>query len=285
MNEDVKNPVVSRHYRAIADEKAPDALNQAVLRKARQQSARRYSRSVLWLRPMAWAASIGLCLAVVIELNNVPGPEPSLAAPPATVPAPARSAVTDEETPDAKLSTAAAIEEPAKTEEQVANEAESGLLPNHLEQRARKTVDADGRVNLDDIAQLEKSKAGSIVGEQRRDELTAIDGPLLEEIESLARMREGDNASENPVNSPDEDTFAGAAADVQETKQVGIRAFSAATAPAMELAVSAACEPPQRETPEAWLECVEGLETDGMTNLAQREREQLREAFPDFDMP
>ena len=50
----VADPLVSQSYRESAAEITPPALDQAVLRQARREGGSRYSRSVLWLRPMAW---------------------------------------------------------------------------------------------------------------------------------------------------------------------------------------------------------------------------------------
>jgi hypothetical protein len=289
MKKDVKDPVVSQRYREIADEQAPDALNQAVLREARQQPGRRYSRSVSWLRPMAWAASIGLCLAIVVELNNVPRPEPSLEPLPASVPAPARSLLAEEEAPEQGLDATTIAIEPTTTEKRVEPDVEPdvepGLLPEQLEQRVRKSVDEDGRVTLDDLAQLEKLEAGHPGDAQRNDDFRAVDGPNLDDIETLTRMREGDSASAIPLESPDKDATADAAGGAEDARQAATGAFALRAAPAMEMAISATCEPHERKTPEAWLHCIEGLETDGMTDLAQRERELLLETFPDFELP
>ena len=68
----VADPLVSRTYRESADERTPPELDQAVLRQARANGGSRYSRSVLWLRPMAWATTIALCLAIVVEVADLP---------------------------------------------------------------------------------------------------------------------------------------------------------------------------------------------------------------------
>jgi len=68
--------VVSDTYRQLSGESAPDYLNERVLQQAASVAARpRYSRSIMWTRPLAWAATIALSLAIVLEVTRVPTPE------------------------------------------------------------------------------------------------------------------------------------------------------------------------------------------------------------------
>ncbi len=67
---------VSATYRELSREGAPDHLNEKVLQQAAEKALRpRYSRSIMWTRPLAWAATVGLCLAIVLEVTRVPVPE------------------------------------------------------------------------------------------------------------------------------------------------------------------------------------------------------------------
>jgi hypothetical protein len=62
-----------RHaYRDIASERAPNALDQAVLKRARRAVQPAYARSRAWTRPVAWAATVALCVAVVLEVAQLP---------------------------------------------------------------------------------------------------------------------------------------------------------------------------------------------------------------------
>jgi len=67
--------LVSAIYRDLANERAPRALNKSILRQATAASRMGFQRSVSWLRPMAWVATVGLCLAIVLEVTQVPPPE------------------------------------------------------------------------------------------------------------------------------------------------------------------------------------------------------------------
>lgn len=68
------DPLVTRVYREVADERVPDKLNQAVLRQAAAAGTSRYWRSISWTRPMAWVATITICVALVLEVMRVPPP-------------------------------------------------------------------------------------------------------------------------------------------------------------------------------------------------------------------
>ncbi len=67
---------VSATYRELSWEGAPNHLNEKVLQQAAERALRpRYSRSVMWTRPLAWVATVGLCLAIVLEVTRVPTAE------------------------------------------------------------------------------------------------------------------------------------------------------------------------------------------------------------------
>jgi len=70
-NED-RDRLVRDTYKALANERAPDRLNNQVLRQAADTGRSRYSLTRAWTRPVAWAATIGLSLAIVLELTRLP---------------------------------------------------------------------------------------------------------------------------------------------------------------------------------------------------------------------
>ena len=172
----IDDPLVSSAYRESAAERTPDALNQAVMRQAGEQLRTRFFRPVVWLRPMAWAATIGLSLAIVIELSTVP--QPAFEIP--------------------------VIEIPASVE----------MKP--FGPRARKTITDDGRVTLQNAGSLQKAEAA---------------------------------------------------------------------VPATSSMISMPCAGDIRDLPEPWLECIKRLKSDGLVELADSQREQLQQAFPDFKLP
>jgi len=66
------DPQVSAHYQSLADEKTPPELDRAVMRQATRalQAATRSGAFGAWVRPVAFAATVGLSLAIVVELSD-----------------------------------------------------------------------------------------------------------------------------------------------------------------------------------------------------------------------
>lgn len=67
--------VVTEAYRNTQDARAPDALNRTILDQAARAARPRYSRIRLWTRPMAWAATVMLSVAIVMQLTQTPVPD------------------------------------------------------------------------------------------------------------------------------------------------------------------------------------------------------------------
>jgi hypothetical protein len=67
--------LVTETYRELGVEKAPEHLNQSILRMASGGAKQGGARNLLfaaWMKPLAWAATIGLSLAIVLELTQLP---------------------------------------------------------------------------------------------------------------------------------------------------------------------------------------------------------------------
>ena len=75
------DPRVSAAYREMANERSPEHLDHIVLNAARAAAKPRWNTAVAWLRPAAWVATIGLCLAIVVEIALLPEPETADSAP------------------------------------------------------------------------------------------------------------------------------------------------------------------------------------------------------------
>jgi hypothetical protein len=75
--------LVSDAYREMASERAPEHLNQAILRQAaagRTPAFLGRFSSAAWMKPLAWTVTIALSLAIVLELSEiqtVTAPEPA----------------------------------------------------------------------------------------------------------------------------------------------------------------------------------------------------------------
>ena len=69
--ENGNDPRVSEEYRAIAKETTPPELDSKVLSMAANDVRPRVGLARAWFRPLAWAATIGLSLAFVLELSQL----------------------------------------------------------------------------------------------------------------------------------------------------------------------------------------------------------------------
>jgi len=67
-----EDQLVTDTYRELANERVPERLNEKILRLAANDIRTRYGIAGAWMRPVAWAATIGLCLAIVLELTRLP---------------------------------------------------------------------------------------------------------------------------------------------------------------------------------------------------------------------
>ncbi|NIA26436.1 MAG: hypothetical protein GWP02_00130 [Desulfobulbaceae bacterium] len=83
--------LVTRTYKEVASEPAPEHLDKAVLKQAADAARPRYLKSISWTRPMAWAATIILCVGLVLEITKEPPPptRAETASPPGRIEAPA----------------------------------------------------------------------------------------------------------------------------------------------------------------------------------------------------
>jgi hypothetical protein len=80
---------VSDAYRDIAKEASPANLDDKVMAMARQEARTRYGLARAWIRPVAWAATIGLSFAFILEMTYFDDEAPAIdAGMPAVVAAP-----------------------------------------------------------------------------------------------------------------------------------------------------------------------------------------------------
>ncbi len=82
MTEDARNKELTEAYRDLATESTSADLDDKVLQMAARETRSRYGIARAWVRPVAWAATIGLSLAIVLEVWQVipPAAEPESAA-------------------------------------------------------------------------------------------------------------------------------------------------------------------------------------------------------------
>lgn len=245
-DEQINDEVVSSAYRQLPAESSPAHLDEAVLRMAADHVQHaRYARAITWTRPLAWAATIVLCLAITFQVTRVPDPEAVPA--PAVMPAPEAMPAPEETSADVMMDTSAA---PASAPVRAA-------LPQKqeaAERRADALGDAAATAGRADTARADDPAAASAVFA-----VPTREAELLRQAEEMVRLQNGSNIE--PA--------------MQERALRGLTS-DAAIAP---------CPDEARADPDRWLECIEALEEMGESEAAAIERESLLEVFPDFRLP
>lgn len=244
---------VSAAYRELAGERTPAELDRKVLEMA-ANSARppTYSRWMSWSRPLAWAATVTLCLAITLELVRDPVVQDTV------VPNPANTAAT---LPHATRQDALVPQDDAVTDE----EREMFVEPSA---KASDERDRDSNNARRELA-AERSLA---------------EPELQEEVaESLASSGAVDKAGLARMRSSGEASPAAPAADMlRATESPG----AASNAYARDADVAQpACAGKRRATPESWRDCILELEANGDHAAAQHERSELKDTFPEFKWP
>lgn len=261
--------LVTQTYKGLADERAPDRLNEKVLRLAAGDGGTRYSRARAWTRPLAWAATIALSFAIVLELSRLPSIEPEpvrVAAPDADQAAEHDVTIKDDEAIETRTNASTSI---------------TGIDPAAGVQRSRPATPAAER--LDRVSS---------------DEFVPQDMGVLREAEDMARAQSGPDQAPIAVRAeadavsakgtatervPAEPVSAGQAA-TEDTRadEFSAAASFAAVAEKKELGSDLACPQKARESAGTWYMCIKKLREDGREDLADREYEALRKLFPDF---
>lgn len=259
-NERDKNEMddfVSETYRALADEETPEHLNESVLRlaAARAPNARKLFSFGAWMKPAAWAATVGLSLAIVIEVTqftDMPVTEPTTEMP--SAPAPASESeppsVRDQFVPQGSnvLDEAERIAKLRSGSIQSNNEVVDTPMPNKIEPRAEES-------------------AGSSL-EYRAENATPSSVQAQAEVPALVAQ---------PVSS---------ATDRRITQ---VQAQSAAAPERSRLQQKSdaigACKGAARKTAETWFACIELLRESGKSAEADRENKAFLLQHPDFLPP
>lgn len=220
-NENETQELVSVAYREIASERAPEHLNQTILRQAAAEGkpafAGRFPGGV-WMRPVAWTAIIALSLAIVLELSEIQSV--STLDPAISSPAPASRKIIP---PDASVLPDAA------------DNANDPLDPVQQEIRQNKPVPAAGSPVQNDKAKLEAPAASA-------------------EFSKL-----------QPAVHPD------ARARAESTALPMARKATS---------VQAGCDAATRESPEAWVQCIQSLRDSGRDEQADLEYNAFVARYP-----
>lgn len=273
MNNESDNPdmghddrIVSSTYREIATQAVPEALNRSILKQAAAAAKPRRTLQVSWTRPMAWVATIGLTLAIVIDVAQVPQSELSLPVPlEAELDELANSkrhleqAVPSDIPEEAVLQgTPARKSRPEAARERAAVSPQALQTPQPLELLEMKRDDErDARPAND----MQKASADQGMTE----EVIVMDSNLNVDADNFA-VDPGRQRLESRAATP-----ASASLAAENTPTAAFRQSQ-----------DPACDKDARATQTSWLACIERLEKAGHEDVAEDELEQLIRSFPDY---
>ncbi len=256
---------VSAAYQDIAVERAPDHLHQSILQQAATAAKPRYARSMSWMRPMAWAATIGLSLAIVLEITQVPQPQP------------------------AEYGLAAdSVIEPAKTAREREDATSIEILEESVpQQNSLIQIESDSRSKADSgfaatarLPAAEQPVSAPAMEKKLEDNPMSVQTQQKTSKPMLADTFYGDENDDDQVAGQEN------SADPRDANNTAsfdaVQSRYAPTAAALVQEKNPGCDATAVETPESWHECIADLAELGFIEAANDQLEQLKEAFPDF---
>lgn len=240
-----RDPLVSATYRELASEKTPAHLDDKVLQRAARGRRTRYSLAYAWMRPVAWAATIGLCLALVLELSQLPqAPEPEY------LPIPDASAPTSPQ-PLPELD-----------------------LERAKEQKRESMAPATGKT---------RQKPVLFDSAPVRDDDSVPERLLVPDADVIPGAGAKEDLRNEPLEETVLDEAAPAAASRLSPQVTGAVSKAAdGTASSDEEPV---CPAQARATAEEWFACIAELALAGDQELADREFRLFTARYPDFEAP
>lgn len=257
------DPLVSSAYRDLSDERAPEHLDHVVLNAARKAAKPGYAATISWLRPAAWVTTIGLCLAIVIEVSDMTSTEDAAF----DAPLQQEQVLGESEESDVAAPAVTAPTAEAKASDSAQVDSARPERSEALLQKTRRDQPASDSGRFDE-SQAEEMPATAVepVNAKRQtlapvevDSFNQDDRQLLRDAEERARMQtDGD---QEPVDSP--------------------LLIAPAGGLASDTPLERHCEESATVDPNSWLACILELEQQGLLEAAMVERDLLRESFPD----
>lgn len=246
---------VSATYQDLAKERAPKHLDDTVLRMARGNTERpQYSRWMAWSRPLAWAATVALCLAITLEVTQVTTPDDMAT-----------------ETIPAKLAAPAAA-----------------IAPELQKDKREQLSEQDMDQQLKAVDSMSDSMADAISSEKLSPARSAAKQTANEPAQAGRMRQSADLAKEESIEefiaAPATDLEVKAASELRRENGSVSAGYAVSHALAADMPADE-CSEESRAEPESWLECIDALEASGDVDAASRQREILIEVFPDFRLP
>ena len=241
------DPLVSAEYRATATERTPPALDALVLKNAeaaaKDTAFRRFT--AFWFRPLAFVATLGLSLALLLELNQSAVFQP----------------VASPETEFGRSEVQKTVTDPAPAMMGVTSEA-PGVADSPIN-RAAPAQSKNSNIDADPPQELEPEPASA---------------DFAEMIEASSKqMREQESVTEITTQSLKQSR-------PTAREPVGGALALTGSAIVME-AVARSCTEEQISVATTWWQCISDLEEDGRHEEAKAELDLFNEANPDFEAP
>lgn len=261
-----KDAFVTDAYRDLATERVPEKIDRAVLKKARAAARPQYSRLRAWTRPMAWAATVMLSVAIVLQIGKVPGPENVSvddASGKSEADVAAFEAVEDRaaEIPAAEALLETPTSAPVRSLNSASNLRDDATIGRAAAKQAAPEPAAEKRqraVLQDSVNEQQPAAPATEI-----DAFRPTDPDMLQRAAEMAKTQSGENRVLAPKSSDADAAALGAVAVSTEAP---------------------ACDESVRQTPETWLECIKELEAAGQSDEASRQRELLQQNFPEFEL-
>lgn len=244
--------LVSRTYRELPTPRAPDHLNQSILRMAANKSQGKGNfLFAAWIKPVTLAATMGLSLAILLEMSEVQTTAEQMELVPTTVESQVES-VREEFTPQ-----------------------ETDSL-EQAENRARSEIEQDPvSIREDEPASTEEG---------------FVEEPVLEDVDLRKREAKG-KVDSFAASAPAAARPAARklAADLPDSNQPVAEQRLVTTEPVASFGLSteikdsdaeAACDERVRQSADTWLECIDELRKSGATLDADREYEAFILEYP-----
>jgi hypothetical protein len=242
--------LVSETYRDLADERAPRPLDEKVLQMAAAAKPAPSLAPGGWMKPVAWAATIGLSLAIVLELTQMPQTRPEMDS---RSPAPAADERVRPAPDGVKPPPGSGFDD--RPDRPIATESSIGAEPNKTARPQDKSMER--RAVKPDVhrAEMPVTRGAPAQAMTLAPEALATTGGAAGVAEAV------------PASQPDPVPSMAVSAD--GTLMAGPRL----------------CPASARETAEAWYECIEQNRAANPATVIEREIEALRARFPDYPIP
>lgn len=242
------DPVVTEAYRELAQERTPAHLDHVVLNEARKAARTGRRREISWLRPVAWVTTIGLCLAIVLEITD---PVPREDTPVTSAPASGHK--------ESRGDAPALRQKRAEPQPTVLESAHS--RDEDAARVADRPLPAAAEIEAEEVmpgirSEEHKNEGTSLTGVES---VEHSDTMMLQDVEERARVQEGAaSAAARPLGKSMK------FAEVESERY---------------------CNEQETSTPDTWVDCIMRLQQEGLHDEARLEHERLQETYPGADIP